>query len=912
MSEYLGLYQAIVVDNNDPLKQGRVTCLVPQVLGSAKTDWAAPQLPTVSSPAQGEIVYMQFLNGDPAKPVYHGAYAVSAQNVIAGSLTAATIAAHSITVEKLTVTSTPLIPNAGFDEMSQVTTTMPSYWTSFLYFGTNQNNYPTMSFDATNVRTAGNALKISMTNSLIPCGGDFEGGTSAWSSVNASQAYATGAAYVYSGTYSLKLTSMTSGTPITLLQNIDALFTAGDQYTFIVNAEADPSSNPVQIGFQLQWYDSSNNNIGSPVTFTSIAENQTDGTTANFSTNTYSAVAPAGAWGCQVEVIFGDTTMTAGQIHYVDQIQIIQQQCGVILSDAVPVTPGEWVQTTFWAKADQNTEDGLAAALWFSSSQNFTPDLNSGATYPNVWHPFSDSFDASNNVLYAPQGFSTSWTKMTARTQVPTGMTWMRMTIGTNPGTYTGNYNVWIDDGNVDNNATGNIQSVDYVPGSSGWALNDDGTASQIPDLSVLTTLGVGSASTPGVITSNNVQAQAASQYVADDGSLQNNADANGNPVVPSMETDWLDASYQITAAAAGFADYNTVLYNGQTADAYFAANLNFPQCVYWSELGPTSYGTANVGASNVLLCTTTIGTLTSGHLYNVKVRGQINPTTAGDGAQLWLVYTNNNSSPATTSTALPGSQVNYQISNTRNQSFYIDWYGTFTISASPIKIGLVGYNNGTGTFYLPLAQATTPMDIAVFDLGPVANVQGTIAQKSVSTGGTATSGDGSGGSGSTTTKTYTKTVYPVWTQSYDGDGGKRAGGDGGYLYQGYYDGTHGNQKSLWKFGDLSGTLSGSTVTKVTLTFHCTHTYYNSGASARIGYSTYSGGVPGSFPGHTYLQSKSVVAGNTYTVTLNSSCYGGIKSGSIQEIVFGPGSTNSRDYYAIFSGSPHITVTYKK
>lgn len=87
MSEYLGLYKGLVVDNNDPERRGRVILHVPQVLGDAVTSWCEPNLPTISKPAVNDPVYVQFLNGDVAKPVYYSSEVLRVENISAGTIT---------------------------------------------------------------------------------------------------------------------------------------------------------------------------------------------------------------------------------------------------------------------------------------------------------------------------------------------------------------------------------------------------------------------------------------------------------------------------------------------------------------------------------------------------------------------------------------------------------------------------------------------------------------------------------------------------------------------------------------------------------------------------------------------------------------------------------------------------------
>lgn len=120
MSDYLGIYQGSVVDNNDVLGIGRVTCLVPAVLGDQASNWCAPIYPTVYRPNVNDIVWVQFVNGDPAKPIYFSSDEITAEKIVAGSITAEALSADAIdgkTITGVTITGGTLqtveAPNSG-------------------------------------------------------------------------------------------------------------------------------------------------------------------------------------------------------------------------------------------------------------------------------------------------------------------------------------------------------------------------------------------------------------------------------------------------------------------------------------------------------------------------------------------------------------------------------------------------------------------------------------------------------------------------------------------------------------------------------------------------------------------------------------------------------------------------------
>jgi hypothetical protein len=66
------IYEALVVTGNDPLNQGRVKVVIPQVSGAAVSAWALPTNRLAAPPpAAGSTVWVHLDTGDPSKPVYH-------------------------------------------------------------------------------------------------------------------------------------------------------------------------------------------------------------------------------------------------------------------------------------------------------------------------------------------------------------------------------------------------------------------------------------------------------------------------------------------------------------------------------------------------------------------------------------------------------------------------------------------------------------------------------------------------------------------------------------------------------------------------------------------------------------------------------------------------------------------------
>jgi len=78
---FYGKYRGLVVDNEDPLKIGRLQALVPAVLGETTSGWAIPCAPYAGTgagfyaiPMIGAGVWIEFEAGDVSRPLWSGAW----------------------------------------------------------------------------------------------------------------------------------------------------------------------------------------------------------------------------------------------------------------------------------------------------------------------------------------------------------------------------------------------------------------------------------------------------------------------------------------------------------------------------------------------------------------------------------------------------------------------------------------------------------------------------------------------------------------------------------------------------------------------------------------------------------------------------------------------------------------------
>jgi hypothetical protein len=78
---FYGKYRGLVLINADPLSQGRIKALVPEVLGLVPSTWALPCTPYAgvgaglfTIPPPGAGVWIEFEAGDPSRPVWSGCW----------------------------------------------------------------------------------------------------------------------------------------------------------------------------------------------------------------------------------------------------------------------------------------------------------------------------------------------------------------------------------------------------------------------------------------------------------------------------------------------------------------------------------------------------------------------------------------------------------------------------------------------------------------------------------------------------------------------------------------------------------------------------------------------------------------------------------------------------------------------
>ena len=86
--KYFGKYRGMVVNNIDPMQEGRLLVQVPDVAGLAPTTWAAPCVPIagiqngmMALPVIGSGVWIEFEQGNPKYPIWVGCFWGSAAEI---------------------------------------------------------------------------------------------------------------------------------------------------------------------------------------------------------------------------------------------------------------------------------------------------------------------------------------------------------------------------------------------------------------------------------------------------------------------------------------------------------------------------------------------------------------------------------------------------------------------------------------------------------------------------------------------------------------------------------------------------------------------------------------------------------------------------------------------------------------
>lgn len=770
---------------------------------------------------------------------------ILAQNIGAHIIDSTLIKAGGITAQNLTLVSNyALVPNGSFDEVDQVDSTKPAFWVSGSGDGVR-------SLDTVTVKSPG-GFSVKMTQTVganLLTSGDFPANITGWTASGATITWQSG----LSASGQMKVSIATAAATPTITSPSFAV-TAGKYYNLVISMEADGTgaspTAPVAINQQIQWL-SSTGAVLSTSSYLNQSETQISTAVDAFDVVQQEFLAPVGA--VTAKVLIGIPSDPAqATLHYIDYVHVRQSTVAEMWSDVVPITAGEWVKVTFWAIADVVTSDTLISALHFHASDPlFTPATAQASIDPITGYSTIDSS--------ADLGFNTTWTKYTGTIQIPAGMNYMRAVLGTDPGSYetTGTYSVYFDDADIENISSGNIQSSDFVLGTSGWALFDAGGTSQVENLNVVAALGADSISA------------------------------------------------------------NTLSLGGQDLQADILSPIG-SGVIAQATMGNSTADTATVSSAQ-LMVVFTASNLKAGRAYKITYGAPINGTVSGDLFFTRVYYTTDGTTPIIGGLGIMDGSI-CPVTVVAGQTVLGEhsYYYYPSADVDTLKLGFVLVRAaGTGTAKYVMTNTNLPFYAAVEDAGDASVVTGTLSQKSkVTSGGVSQPSDPD--PVTVRTKAFYPNQSRSYDSDGTRRAGDTNTSD---MYQGRYSSTHGNTMScaVYDWTSIQSALSGATNIKVKLTFRVKHAYQGSGLNVSVHQHTYSGSnAPTTYrPGGEIATKTGCKEGSTYTITLPSSFATALQSGSMKGIGFGkPGSTSNVWYgylYGAGSGAaPVLTITYTK
>jgi uncharacterized protein involved in type VI secretion and phage assembly len=126
---YFGKYRATVLNNTDPMLQGRIQVQLGDRYGLFPSTWAMPAFPfagkgnaMVAIPQTGSSVWVEFEAGDPDYPIWTGAFWPSAGSFPPLALVAATPLSPNIHFQTVSGTSVTLSDNPAQNVLIKTTT----------------------------------------------------------------------------------------------------------------------------------------------------------------------------------------------------------------------------------------------------------------------------------------------------------------------------------------------------------------------------------------------------------------------------------------------------------------------------------------------------------------------------------------------------------------------------------------------------------------------------------------------------------------------------------------------------------------------------------------------------------------------------------------------------------------------
>ncbi len=246
--------------------------------------------------------------------------------------------------------------------------------------------------------------------------------------------------------------------------------------------------------------------------------------------------------------------------------------------------------------------------------------------------------------------------------------------------------------------------------------------------------------------------------------------------------------------------------------------------------------------------------------------------------------------------------------SNTANSDVVVSGHHSFSVPApagTDMHFGFYVFSQLAGT----RAQGDAWSRVWVEDIGPAVDAQ------PFDSAGTADGGTGG-------TNTYTRTYNATWCGRYNGSGTRLSSNSD--IYQGQYNSTHGNEKSIIGFDSPSirADLLGATITKVEVVLKNKYWFNSTGGTAIIGtHNSSAGSAPSTCP--TLNDDLGAFSGwpkaATWTVVVDNADFGvALQAGTARGLCIGPAPTTNHVYYGYFAGSndstnkPKLKITYTK
>lgn len=456
------------------------------------------------------------------------------------------------------------------------------------------------------------------------------------------------------------------------------------------------------------------------------------------------------------------------------------------------------------------------------------------------------------------------------------------------------------------------IQSDNYVPGESGWMLGKDGNV-QLPRVDILDQLHSDNY-VPGVSgwsldANGDVQLPRgtildelhSNNYVEGETGWQ--LDDNGNVQVQNLNV--------IDAIGAATVTTDNLNVNGIDVEQQLA---NIPDGMTAFGLLETvdySLGANSPGSGKYVVARYNAGSVKAHHLYTVNLTGYlIGVENASSVFDIWLGYSVDGSWPSADAAPIMGNSI-YRVNAENGVGYFMRLPLYYNPQGDYDELHLLicmQRKSGSGNVIIyPSNQHRLSIDVS--DQGRYPDTGGQIQQYRFYTPTPPTPPPPN-------KVTYTHTFTSKWFRSYNGDGSiyKNFGTEPNWNYQGYYSGTHGNTKSLvgfdWQY--MQQRLSGGTIKECSIRFRVGHTYYGSGSTIVV--STHNNtSKPSTFGGsHGQNWTKHGSAGDYVTMDMPTSFANGFKTGYSTGIVFGPGLSSSRTYYAYMYPSVDIYVKWEK